>query len=117
MANTQIQRYDPATVESIRRLAQMMDGAFRVPGTNFRFGADALLGLIPGVGDLTGMLFSIYIIVKAQEIGVPQKTIYKMSANTIIDGLVGTIPILGDIFDFYFKANKRNLRLMGIETW
>ena len=104
-----------ARIESrLRLLARMMDTAFELPGTKFRFGMDTLIGLVPGVGDAVGAVVSAYIIAEARRLGVPRRTIARMVANVAVDALVGAVPLLGDVFDAAWKANVRNLRLMGI---
>lgn len=96
----------------VQLLARIMDTAFSIPGTRFRFGIDSLIGLIPGAGDLAGLAVSIYILVRARQIGVPWPLLSRMFANVLIDAGVGSIPVLGDIFDFAFKANARNVDLL-----
>jgi hypothetical protein len=93
-------------------LARFLDTAIPVPGTNFRFGFDAVVGLIPFLGDAIGALFSIYIIHQAARLGAPKSTLTRMIANVGLDTLVGEIPILGDLFDAGFKSNIRNLALL-----
>jgi hypothetical protein len=83
-----------------------------MPGTNFRFGVDALVGLIPGFGDFAGAIASTIFLVQGLRIGAPKAVLGRMLANVMIETLVGTIPGLGDIFDASFKANQRNLRLL-----
>jgi hypothetical protein len=96
----------------IRRLAWLLDDFIRVPGTNLRFGLDPLLGLIPGGGDIAGGMFSGYIILTAWRAGAPASVILRMGANVIADLVVGTVPLLGDLFDAGFKANRRNAALL-----
>lgn len=103
------------TVEELReldRLATWLDTRFRLPGTNVRFGLDALFGLVPGIGDALVALPGIYILVRAHRIGVPRRLLIRMISNLGIDWLVGTVPVLGDIFDVAFKANRRNVDLL-----
>ena len=99
----------------LRRIAHLMDSSIRVPGTRYRVGLDALIGLIPGVGDAAGLAVSAYVVLAARRRGVPRRTLARMAANVGVDALVGSIPVLGDVFDLGFKANRRNLRLAGIE--
>jgi hypothetical protein len=96
-------------------LAELMDRAFRVPGTSWRFGLDPLLGLIPGFGDLFAGGFAAYLIVAGARLGVPRSVLARMVLNIIIDTSLGTIPVAGDLFDAAYKANVRNLRLL--ERW
>ncbi len=99
-------------IRNIDTLAKLMDSQFRVPGTNIRFGLDPLIGLIPGIGDFAGFLVSGYMIVILSKNGASGYVIARMALNVIIDTLLGAIPILGDVFDFAFKSNDRNLKLM-----
>ena len=96
----------------LERLATLMDAARVVPGTNIRFGADAVIGLIPGAGDLVSAAISSLIVLEARRMGAPGHLVARMVANIAIDGAVGTVPVLGDIFDVAFRANLRNVRLL-----
>ena len=110
---------DGARERSIRRLthlARLMDVQFRLPGTKFRFGLDGLIGLIPGVGDVIGTAVSAWIILEARRLGASRWTLTRMAGNVLLEMVVGTIPLVGDLFDFAFKANVRNLRMLGIEV-
>jgi len=104
--------------ERLRRLrrlnatARLMDTALRIPGTSIRFGADSVLGLLPVVGDASGALIGLAIVNEARRLGVPRHTIVRMLYNLGIDATVGTVPVLGDVFDLYFKSHKRNIRLI-----
>lgn len=89
-----------------------MDSAFSIPGTKIRFGLDPLLGLIPFVGDLIGLGISATMVLSMIRHGVSGKLLFMMLGNITLDYLISSIPILGDIFDFAFKANERNLRLL-----
>src|SRR5262249_12548481 len=93
-------------------LASFMDSAIIVPGTNIRFGADALIGLIPGIGDLVTAGVASLIILEARRMGAPTHIVARMIGNVAIDGLVGAIPVVGDLFDVAFRANLRNMRLL-----
>jgi hypothetical protein len=99
-------------VKRIRALAQLLDNAFRVPGTNVTFGWDQLIGLVPGAGDAATGLLAAYIVVEAARLGVPKRTLLRMIANVAVDMAGGTVPVVGDLFDFAFKANRKNLRLV-----
>jgi hypothetical protein len=96
----------------IDRLTWMLDEAVPLPGTSRRIGVDSLLGLVPGVGDLLSTLLQGYVLFEAVRLGVPRKVLARMLGNVVIDTAVGLVPILGDVFDFFFKAGRRNLRLM-----
>lgn len=90
-----------------------MDAQFRVPGTkNIRFGFDGLIGLVPGVGDLFSFLISAYLVSSAKKNGASGFVVARMVLNTALDTIIGSIPILGDIFDIAFRANQRNVRLL-----
>ena len=101
--------------ESLRRarvVANVLDDAIRIPGTSFRFGIDPLIGLVPGLGDLLGGAASVYIILEAARAGAPASVLVRMAANVGIDTLIGALPIVGDLFDFAWKSNTRNVRLL-----
>jgi hypothetical protein len=89
-----------------------MDAKFRLPGTNFRFGLDSILGLIPGVGDLSTFLVSGYLVLLMARNGASGYVLARMILNIVVDGALGAIPIIGDAFDFVHKANLKNMRLM-----
>lgn len=93
-------------------LAKLMDNQFSIPGTKFRFGLDPLIGLIPGVGDFAGFCVSGYMILIMAQNGASGFLIARMAFNVLLDELVGSIPLIGDLFDFGFKANAKNIRLM-----
>jgi hypothetical protein len=97
----------------VDRLAWWLDSAIAVPGTRFRIGFDALIGLIPGLGDLVGTLLSSYIIAVAASQGLPPSALARMAINVGLEAIVGVVPIVGDLFDAAWKANQRNIRLMA----
>lgn len=94
------------------RIAWLLDDVIRIPGTNLRFGIDPLLGLLPGGGDLAGGVLSGYIVLTAARAGAPPSVLVRMGVNIVIDAVVGTVPLLGDLFDATFKANRRNAALL-----
>ncbi|RZA01243.1 MAG: DUF4112 domain-containing protein [Sphingobacteriaceae bacterium] len=97
----------------VERIARVMDDKFRFPGTNFRFGLDPILNFIPFAGDVSGFVVSaalLYVIAKNG--GVSHKVLVLMTVNICVDALIGAIPLLGNITDFYFKANTRNIKLL-----
>ena len=93
-------------------LSRLLDSAFSIPGTRFRIGLDGLLGLIPGIGDSLGAALSAYIIVEAARLGAPRRLLLRMIGNVAVEGIVGAVPIVGDVFDIVWKANVRNVALL-----
>jgi len=102
-------------LERLRAVTLLFDQAFGVPGTRFRFGIDALFGLVPGLGDVIGAVVAVYALHVARILRAPVAIQLRMLSNIAIDALVGTVPVLGDLFDFAFKAQTRNLALL--EGW
>lgn len=100
------------TVERIKTFAKLLDEAITIPGTNYRIGWDAIIGIIPGIGDFASAALSIYIVVQAQRLGVSRRVLLKMIANVGLDSLVGAVPLAGDFFDATFKSNIRNVKLL-----
>ncbi|MBK8165255.1 MAG: DUF4112 domain-containing protein [bacterium] len=98
-----------------RRLADVFDTAWRVPGTRLRFGADALVGLVPVAGDVAGAAFGLYGVWTAWRVGAPPAVLARMVANVALDLLLGLVPGVGDVADFLFPAHTRNRRLL--EGW
>jgi hypothetical protein len=96
----------------LQTIARVMDTALVIPGTNIRFGADAILGLIPGGGDLVGAAIGLAIVNEARRLGVPRAVMARMILNIGLDTVLGSVPLLGDVFDVYFKANRRNAQLV-----
>jgi hypothetical protein len=95
----------------MRRLAHVLDSSIPLPG-GYRIGADGIIGLIPGVGDITGTLISSYIVTQAHRLGAPTTVLLRMAFNILLETLVGAVPVLGDLFDFAWKANQRNVDLL-----
>jgi hypothetical protein len=101
--------------ERVRRLesiAAVMDTAFVVPGTGIRFGFDGLIGLVPGIGDFVTTALSLYLVHEAWQLGAPKRVITRMLANVALDGVIGAVPVAGDLFDVMWRANKRNMRIL-----
>lgn len=99
-------------MERVRRLAHLWDDGFRIPGIPVAFGLDPLVGLVPGVGDAAGALVASYVVLQAARLDVPGLTLLRMLANIAIDTLLGTVPVIGDIFDVVWKANLKNVALI-----
>jgi hypothetical protein len=95
----------------LKRLSNLLDSRYRVPGTTWRFGLDGIVGLIPGIGDTASALVSLYIVAEAWRLGVRKRTIARMLGNVALDSLIGAVPVAGDLFDFIWKSNAKNLRL------
>ena len=93
-------------------MSHLLDEAIRVPGTNFRVGADPILGVLPVGGDSVALLLSLYPIVEAARLGLPRSVVGRMLLNVLLDAVVGSIPLLGSVFDAVWKANERNVALM-----
>ncbi|MDZ8093995.1 MAG: DUF4112 domain-containing protein [Nostoc sp. DedQUE05] len=100
------------TLKRLRQLSRLLDNVITIPGTKIGFGLDPILGFIPIGGDFLGIMFSSYIILEAARLGVSRATLGKMVLNVIIDGLVGAVPVLGDFFDFAWRANTNNIKLL-----
>src|SRR5438874_2885887 len=99
-------------LDTLRRWAALLDNAFRVPGTQIRFGLDPILGLIPGIGDLATPVLSVLILVHGARVRVPKIVLARMLLNALIDFAVGAIPVAGDLFDFAWKSNEWNMVLL-----
>ncbi len=99
-------------LKSLKRMAHLLDDCIKVPGTDWKIGVDGIVGLIPVIGDITTGCFSAYIIYQARNFNIPKKTLLKMIWNASLDIGIGFIPILGDQFDLYWKANLANVNLL-----
>jgi hypothetical protein len=99
-------------LDRLRRLGYLLDNSIPIPGTRYRIGLEAIIGLVPGLGDLVGGGFSAWIILQAARLGAPPSLLARMGWNLLVDTAVGAIPLLGDLFDAGFKANMRNLALL-----
>ena len=102
-----------ARIEQLRRIAELMDGQFRIPGTNIEYGLDAIIGLVPGIGDVICGLLSVWLIREAQQLGIPKWLVARMAWNVAVEVGVGSIPIIGDFFDVAWKANRKNIELLS----
>lgn len=114
MSETELpeKRREPEIDKGLDSLAYYLDGLFRIPGTDWRFGLDGLIGLVPNLGDTLTSFASFYILFAGVRYGVPKITLLRMGLNIAIDYLVGSIPIIGDAFDFVWKSNKMNMNLI-----
>lgn len=115
MKKEQSGRLDVVQVEELEwvdRVVNVMDDRFRIPGTRIRFGLDALIGLVPWLGDAVSVGISGMLVMAMARHGASGMVLVKMIGNVIIDMIIGAIPLLGDLLDFSFKANRRNLRLL-----
>ena len=116
MTNLPNERHTPTTKSSeqarIERLAYFLDNAIPLPFLNYSIGWEPVIGLIPGIGDLAGLLLSGVIIVQAARLGTPKTVLLYMILNAGIESVIGLVPIVGDLFDFVWKANTRNIKLM-----
>jgi hypothetical protein len=97
----------------LQRIAKLMDSQIRVPVIGLRIGADAILGLVPGFGDILSGAIGAYLIYEAQRLGVPRSAIVRMVANIAVDTAIGAIPVAGDIWDFFFRSNDRNMQILA----
>jgi hypothetical protein len=96
----------------LEMLASLMDTALVIPGTNIRFGIDALVGLVPGIGDALTTAVALYIVHQARQLGAPAHLVARMIGNVAVDSFVGAIPVVGDAFDVLWRANRRNVALL-----
>ncbi len=100
------------TERRLDRLAWLLDDLFRIPGLRWRVGLDALIGLVPGIGDTVTTAVSLYVLAAAVRYRVPRITVLRMALNLAIDHAVGAVPVVGDLFDVWWKANQRNVALL-----
>ena len=108
-----VKQHERADVErSLDQLSRAMDGLFRIPGTGWRIGLDALVGLVPGVGDFATTAVSFYILAAGVRYRVPKATLLRMAANIGVDYLLGAVPVVGDLFDAAWKSNQMNVELL-----
>lgn len=100
------------TLKRLRQLSRILDKVVTIPGTPIHIGLDPLVGFLPIGGDILGVILASYIVIESARIGVPKGMLSRMVLNVIIDGLVGTVPIMGDLFDFAWTANEYNIKLL-----
>jgi hypothetical protein len=101
-----------AIISEFERVSRLLDSQWRIPGTDIRFGIDPLVGLVPGLGDVAAGLVSAYIVLVARRLGLPTHVVARMAGNIVVDVVFGSIPLLGSVFDVFYKANRRNFRLL-----
>ena len=102
----------PNRLKWVERTSYLLDERFRIPGTRFRFGLDPILNLIPFAGDISGLILSAVLVFTMARHGVSRKVVILMTLNILIDFLIGAIPFIGQVFDFFYKANSRNISLL-----
>ena len=102
---------DEAAVRRMRFVANLLDDSIRVPGTEFRIGIDPILGILPGAGDAVAAAMSVYIVLESARLGVPFLTLLRMMANVTLDFAIGSVPVVGTLFDAVWKANQKNVEL------
>ena len=105
-------RDEKGELEIIRQIRKWMDEAVTLPGTKLKFGLDPIIGLIPGIGDLSSAAIGAYVLKAANKLGVPTIVMVRMLFNLAIDALIGLIPIVGDYLDVLYKANSKNVALV-----
>ena len=103
---------DANRMREVERLARLLDDVATIPGTRIRIGLDSLLGLLPAGGDVVGGALSAWIIIAAARLGAPPAVLARMGGNVLLDTAVGAVPVLGDLFDIAFRANRRNVDLI-----
>lgn len=100
------------SLQRVEKLAYWLDEFITVPGTRFKIGLESLVGMIPVVGDVAGLLMGGYVVVEAHRLGAPAELKWKMVRNVVLDGAIGLVPVLGDFFDFAYRSNRRNVQLL-----
>ena len=112
MAPPPYRQRDDAHLERLRRWSELLDRAFRIPGTDIRFGWDVIVGLIPGIGELSSPLFGMLLLIQAHRMRVPLVVQARMAINAIVDALLGLVPGFGNVADIFWRANTWNMRLL-----
>jgi Domain of unknown function (DUF4112) len=108
----QASKSDTAALQRIRMVGKLLEGIIAVPGTDKKIGLDPIIGLLTGGGDSVGFVMSAYILVESLRFKLPKETLLRMLTNVAIDAVVGAVPFLGDVFDFFWKSNSKNIRLL-----
>jgi hypothetical protein len=109
---TPVRRHPQVSDETLELVTSLLDDAFKIPGTRIRFGLDAIVGLVPGLGDILTGIASFVVVLAAWQRGLPKVTQTRMLMNIVLDTGLGAVPFLGDVFDVAWKANRRNLTLL-----
>ncbi len=109
---SQSSKSDTAALQRIRMVGKLLEGIIAVPGTDKKIGLDPIIGLFTGGGDSVGFVMSAYILVESLRFKLPKETLLRMLTNVAIDAVVGAVPFLGDVFDFFWKSNSKNIRLL-----
>ncbi len=109
---SQSSKSDTAALQRIRMVGKLLEGIVPVPGTDKKIGLDPIIGLFTGGGDSAGFMMSAYILVESLRFKLPKETLLRMLTNVAIDAVVGAVPFLGDVFDFFWKSNSKNIRLL-----
>ena len=102
-----------ASFRRLRHIARLLDSSVVIPGIGVRIGADAILGLVPGIGDAAMGLVGAYLIYEAHRLGAPKSALARMIGNLVLDTAIGAIPVVGDIWDFFFRSNDRNMQILA----
>jgi hypothetical protein len=104
---------DPGSVrQRIEAMERLLEHGFTVPGTRYQFGLDAVVGLIPVVGDFIGAAFGAWLVWEAKNLGLPKWKLWRMTGNVAFDTAIGFVPVVGDAFDFLFRSNSRNMKIV-----
>jgi hypothetical protein len=107
-------RFRQADLDQVELIAWLLDNSIPIPGTGRRIGIDAIVGFVPGLGDVVSGAIGLIVVARGAALGLPRVVIARMLVNTLLDFLIGSIPVIGDAFDLWFKANARNVALMRI---
>tara|TARA_B100000686_G_scaffold290819_1_gene318426 strand:- start:98 stop:544 length:447 start_codon:yes stop_codon:yes gene_type:complete len=110
--NEEINEINEERLLRLKHLSERLDETFTIPGTNYKIGIDPLIGAIPVIGDLIGAILSTYIVYSGIKMGASPKVVRKMVTNIVIEFIIGSAPLIGDVFDFFWKANKKNVELI-----
>lgn len=112
MASTKTDADMESRLARVRKLSDWLDTAIRIPVVGYRIGWDTVIGLVPGVGDVATATMSIWVIHEARQLGVSRWTLIRMLGNTTVDTVLGSVPVVGDLFDAAFRSNQKNLKLL-----